>query len=63
MAASFRIFGEYGRLILVLLNFFWVGAACWTVFLIVDRILGFMTGMATASLYALLPFGRADLLL
>jgi hypothetical protein len=63
MAASFRIFGEHGRLVLVLINFIWVGAACWLVFLLVERLVGSMIGMATAVLFALLPFGKSDLLL
>ena len=57
------MFGEHGRLALVLLNFVWVGAACWFVFLIVERMIGFLTGIVTAVLFALLPFGKTDLLL
>jgi hypothetical protein len=63
MAASFRLFREHGRLVLVLMNFFWVATACWVVFLLVERLQGFMAGAAAATLFALLPFGRADLLL
>jgi hypothetical protein len=63
MAVAFRAFGDYGRLALVLMNFFWVGASCWVVFLLVERLQGFMAGVAAATLFALLPFGRADLLL
>ena len=56
IAAASRLFGKGGRLALVLLNFIWVGAACWVVFLLVDRMVGPPAGMLTAVLLALFPF-------
>jgi 4-amino-4-deoxy-L-arabinose transferase-like glycosyltransferase len=58
MAGCFRVFGESGRLLLVLLNFVWLGATCVVVYHLVRRIDGPEAALATSILLALFPANR-----
>jgi hypothetical protein len=58
MAGCFWAFGKSGRLLLVLLNFVWLGITCIVVYQIVRRIVGSEAGLITSILLALFPANR-----
>jgi hypothetical protein len=63
MAVSFHLFGDQGRLVLVLLNVLWLGMTSVIIFLLIEQLVGFWPGTIMAALFVLLPFHRTELLI
>jgi 4-amino-4-deoxy-L-arabinose transferase-like glycosyltransferase len=60
LAFFLKVFGQYGRLLLVMLNIAWLAGTCLLVYFIGKRISGAITGYISIALFLILLFFKSE---